>query len=474
MRSCAWCAHRRPLHPEGFPAGARPGDRGRRVRDQHGLLVLRDADPGVPRCSWPRPCSTWSCTTGCPTSRSATAAWASTGARGRIRRAGSCRSTWRSASATARSGCGSSSCGSAAGPRPSPLVLARASRHGSAGESTSPTGFGLTLRTRHQPWMSAVPGFTTTCEGSSRASCSSSRSSAPRYAHDASLYEIDPLGVIVPRTEQDVVTAVRYAAENAIAVHARGAGTGPGGRGARAGPGHRLQPPLPADRLDPARERGGAAGGGARRPERPARPAGPPARSRPGVGVVHDRRDDRRRRGRARVAAYGSTGDQVERLRVVFANGEIAEVGRGALARFDDEPSDFKDVVVRKLGSPGAAQRRADRTRIARCRAEPRGLRLRARRDDATGIDLARLIVGSEGTLALVTEATLADGADPGRPGGRAPAVRAARRRRRGGRRLPEASPPRPATSTTGGRSAWSATRSRPFATGSPRRPSRS
>ena len=44
------------------------------------------------------------------------------------------------------------------------------------------------------------------------------------YAHDASLYEIDPLGVVVPRTEDDVVTAVRYAAENGIPVHARGPG----------------------------------------------------------------------------------------------------------------------------------------------------------------------------------------------------------------------------------------------------------
>src|SRR5579885_832207 len=49
------------------------------------------------------------------------------------------------------------------------------------------------------------------------------------YAHDASIYEIDPLGVVVPRTEDDVVLAVRYAAENGIAVHARGAGTDTGG-----------------------------------------------------------------------------------------------------------------------------------------------------------------------------------------------------------------------------------------------------
>ena len=49
------------------------------------------------------------------------------------------------------------------------------------------------------------------------------------YAIDASLYEIDPLGVVVPRSEHDVVNVVRYAAENRIAVHVRGAGTDTGG-----------------------------------------------------------------------------------------------------------------------------------------------------------------------------------------------------------------------------------------------------
>ena len=46
------------------------------------------------------------------------------------------------------------------------------------------------------------------------------------YAHDASLYEIDPLGVACPRTEDELAAIVRYASENAIPLHARGAGTG--------------------------------------------------------------------------------------------------------------------------------------------------------------------------------------------------------------------------------------------------------
>ena len=49
------------------------------------------------------------------------------------------------------------------------------------------------------------------------------------YARDASLYEIDPAAVVVPRTEADVINTVRFAAENGLPVHARGAGTGKAG-----------------------------------------------------------------------------------------------------------------------------------------------------------------------------------------------------------------------------------------------------
>src|SRR3954468_13640390 len=46
------------------------------------------------------------------------------------------------------------------------------------------------------------------------------------YATDASIYELRPLGVVRPRTVDDVAAVVRYAAENHLPLHARGAGTG--------------------------------------------------------------------------------------------------------------------------------------------------------------------------------------------------------------------------------------------------------
>jgi FAD/FMN-containing dehydrogenase len=46
-----------------------------------------------------------------------------------------------------------------------------------------------------------------------------------RYSTDASIYQIEPVGVVVPRTPQDVKVAMRIAVEEGIPVLPRGAGT---------------------------------------------------------------------------------------------------------------------------------------------------------------------------------------------------------------------------------------------------------
>ncbi len=45
------------------------------------------------------------------------------------------------------------------------------------------------------------------------------------YSMDASLYEIQPLCVVCPRTTRDVISTVRYARENGLNIHPRGSGS---------------------------------------------------------------------------------------------------------------------------------------------------------------------------------------------------------------------------------------------------------
>src|SRR5881394_716054 len=46
-----------------------------------------------------------------------------------------------------------------------------------------------------------------------------------RYSTDASIYQIDPVGVVVPKTEQDAKIALQIAVEEGVPVLARGAGS---------------------------------------------------------------------------------------------------------------------------------------------------------------------------------------------------------------------------------------------------------
>ena len=51
------------------------------------------------------------------------------------------------------------------------------------------------------------------------------RFSRGRYATDASIYQIEPLGVVVPKTTQDVVRAIQIAGEAGVPLLPRGGGT---------------------------------------------------------------------------------------------------------------------------------------------------------------------------------------------------------------------------------------------------------
>ena len=46
-----------------------------------------------------------------------------------------------------------------------------------------------------------------------------------RYSTDASIYQVEPKGVIIPKTEEDVLAAIQISRENNIPILPRGAGT---------------------------------------------------------------------------------------------------------------------------------------------------------------------------------------------------------------------------------------------------------
>jgi len=233
------------------------------------------------------------------------------------------------------------------------------------------------------------------------------------YSTDASVYQMVPLGVVVPRTDEDVVRTVQIARRHGVSITARGGGTSQAGQAIGAGLQldtskylHRVlevdaaartawvQPGVVLDELNAHL-----------RPQALRFAPDISTASRATIGGMIANNSSG-----ARSVLYGKTIDHVLELKVVLADGSTAHF----------RPLDAAALDAACAGATReAACCRAVRETAARCRAEidrrfPKVLRrvggynLDEFVDASKGFNLSKIVVGSEGTLALVTAAKIA------------------------------------------------------------------
>ncbi|HKN48041.1 MAG TPA: FAD-binding oxidoreductase, partial [Candidatus Polarisedimenticolia bacterium] len=239
------------------------------------------------------------------------------------------------------------------------------------------------------------------------------------YSTAACIYQILPLGAVVPRHEADVLAVLEYARLHGIPVTARGGGSGLAGqtlgRGIvldfskhfkrvadiDAGRGTaRVEPGVVQARLNRTLRRHGMQFG-------PDPSSG--AFCTIGGMIANNA-------GGSHTVRHGATRENVLSLRVALASGEVIETapaprsrpaapGGGGTAGERIGAAAAEARLVAGLGSIVDRHRTLIEERSPKTRRNSSGYALR----DSVGetIDLAKLIVGSEGTLGLVLDATL-------------------------------------------------------------------
>ena len=229
-----------------------------------------------------------------------------------------------------------------------------------------------------------------------------------RYATDASIYQIEPLGVVVPKSREDAAAAIAIAREEGIPVLPRGAGTSQCGQTvARAlvidcskyldrviavdveGRRARVEPGVVLDRLNRQL-----------RKDRLFFPVDPSTASRATIGGMTANNSCG-----SRSLRYGNMVHNVRGVDALLADGTQAWFGE-VPGNFDNGamPERYRDLVhqMRALHRREAGEIEQQFPKVLR---RVGGYNIDSISD--TGHNMARLLVGSEGTLAFFNEIEL-------------------------------------------------------------------
>ena len=231
------------------------------------------------------------------------------------------------------------------------------------------------------------------------------------YSTDASIYQMEPIGVVLPRDADDVAAVVAACAEASVPVLPRGGGTGLAGQTVNhavvldftrymhnvvdVNPQERwvrTQPGITLDQLN-----------------HQLRPHGlhftpdPTTSSRATVGGAVGNNSCG-----THSVVYGKTSDHVIGVNVVMSDGHAATFEAVAAAELESKltRSDLEGAIYREMPRIAATQREEIERRFPRIMRRVSGYNLDAMLDGGP-TNLARMVVGSEGTLVAVTEAKL-------------------------------------------------------------------
>ena len=238
------------------------------------------------------------------------------------------------------------------------------------------------------------------------------RLSRALYSTDASVYQIEPLGVVVPRSPEAVIRAVEIAARHGVPITPRGGGTSQAGQSIGAGlvldaskhlnrileinPDQRwarVEPGVVLDELNAAL-----------RPHQLRFAPDVSSASRATVGGMMANNSSG-----ARSVLYGKTIDHVLEQRVVLSDGSLAHfrpltADQLERARSGDAIEARAYRAVPELGLQHAAEIERRFPKVLR---RVGGYNLDAFVDPSRMIDLTRIVVGSEGTLGFIVDAKI-------------------------------------------------------------------